>query len=543
LSPSHRRRDPKSMSRRALMRALAANGGVLLAGTIAIEMAAVAAPTTVRAASVPPAQLRKRAVPLTPELWRRPSGLGAPPVHGLHLTFGDDPATEVVVSWTTPEPVRRPQVQFGTAEDGFGDAVEAESTHYVDGHANRPVAVHSARIRGLDPDSVYIYAALHDGAVPELGTIRTAPDGRAPFTFTSFGDMGAPFLTSHTGSGWGNDGLGTENSFDLVDGIERVAPLFNLINGDLSYAGLANDRLRTWSGFLANISRSARHRPWMPSAGNHENEVGNGPIGYSAFQTYFPVPNSGATGELRGLWYAYTVGNVRFVHLQNDDVCLQDGGNTYVHGYSGGAQQTWLEHELSRTRADGSIDWIVVCMHQVAISTADHFNGADLGVRQSWLPLFDHYGVDLVLCGHEHHYERSHPIRGAQPNATATPIPHADDHRLVDVTKGTVHMVLGGGGNSAASNGLLTQDRRCRVITEVAATRGSTGKRAATYVWENADWSSMRDAAHPYGFAAFTVDGSARPGTTTIDVTYYGLLGAGGQLAAVDSFVLTKPAR
>jgi hypothetical protein len=27
----------------------------------------------------------------------------------------------------------------------------------------------------------------------------------------------------------------------------------------------------------------------------------------------------------------------------------------------------------------------------------------DLGIRQEWLPLFDKYGVDLVVCGHEHH--------------------------------------------------------------------------------------------------------------------------------------------
>ena len=78
---------------------------------------------------------------------------------------------------------------------------------------------------------------------------------------------------------------------------------------------------------------------------------------------------------------------------------------------------------MRRARADRDIDWIVVCMHQVAISTADQFNGADLGIRQEWLPLFDRYGVDLVVCGHEHHYERSHPIRGQQPNATLTPIP------------------------------------------------------------------------------------------------------------------------
>ena len=39
------------------------------------------------------------------------------------------------------------------------------------------------------------------------------------------------------------------------------------------------------------------------------------------------------------------------------------------------------------------------------------------------------------------------------------------------------------------------------------------------------------------------MDGSAREGTTTIDVTYYDVLGPGAQLVAFDSFVLTKPAR
>jgi hypothetical protein len=53
------------------------------------------------------------------------------------------------------------------------------------------------------------------------------------------------------------------------------------------------------------------------------------------------------------------------------------------------------------------------------------FNGADLGIREEWVPLFDKYGVDLVVCGHEHHYERSHPIRGHAANATRTPVPAA----------------------------------------------------------------------------------------------------------------------
>jgi len=474
---------------------------------------------------------------------RRPASVAAPPVRGLHLTWGDDPAGEVVVSWMTQEPVRNPRVAIGTPDGGFGWTVPAETTGYTDGASKRRVAVHHARVGGLLPDYAYVYSAVHDGTPAEVGTIRTAPSGRAAFTFTSFGDMASPFVTTKTNGHWVNDALGTPHSIDIVDGIERVAPLFNLLNGDLCYANLSADRLRTWAGFLENIGRSARHRPWMPAAGNHENELGNGPIGYAAFQAYFPVPNPGAKGELGGLWYAYTVGNVRFVHLQNDDVCLQDGGNSYVHGYSGGAQKSWLERELAATRGNPSIDWIVVCMHQVAISTAHHTNGADLGIRQNWLPIFDKYGVDLVVCGHEHHYERSHPIRGAEPNSTLTPRPAATTTGVVDATKGTVHMVIGGGGTSNATNNLLTPDRRCRVITGLTRDRGDNGNRTPKLVWENSDWSAVRNPGHGYGFAAFTVDGSATPGTTTIDVTYFDVHGPGARLVPFDTFTLTKPAK
>jgi Calcineurin-like phosphoesterase len=120
------------------------------------------------------------------------------------------------------------------------------------------------------------------------------------------------------------------------------------------------------------------------------------------------VPESaGQTDVTRGLWYAFTAGSVRVISIANDDVTYQDGGNSYVRGYSSGAQKAWLENELSAARRDDGVDWVVVCMHQVAISTADMFNGADLGIREEWVPLFDRYGVDLVVCGHEHHYERT----------------------------------------------------------------------------------------------------------------------------------------
>jgi hypothetical protein len=223
----------------------------------------------------------------------------------------------------------------------------------------------------------------------------------------------------------------------------------------------------------------------------------------------------------------------------------QDGGNSYVRGYSGGAQKAWLEKELAATRANRDIDWVVVCMHQVAISTVDKFNGADLGIREEWVPLFDKYNVDLVVCGHEHHYERSHPIRGQEENQTLTPKPAATATDVIDTTKGTVHMVIGGGGTSIPSNELFFHPPQCRVIVSVGSTPDPvTGKRPPVYVKEDAPWSAVRNAAHAYGFAAFTVDpGSQRGGLTTMKVVYYDVVGSDGQLAAFETFTLQRPRR
>jgi hypothetical protein len=413
------------------------------------------------------------------------------------------------------------------------------------------VHAHHARIDGLKPDSAYLYAALHEGATPEFGSFRTAPRGRAAFTFTSFGDQGTPTLgkrykpsagTSMPNPPWVNDNLGSPAAADTTLGVERLRPLLHLFNGDLCYANLAEDRVRTWWDFWANNSRSARNRPWMPSPGNHENELGNGPIGYQAYQTYFCLPEaSGQTPVTRGLWYAFSAGSVRFIAIANDDVCYQNGGDTYVRGYSNGAQKAWLEQELATSRANRSIDWIVICMHQVAISTADKFNGADLGIREDWLPLFDRYGVDLVVCGHEHHYERSHPIHGHAANQTLTPTPVSTATDVIDTTKGTVHMVIGGGGTSSPSNELFFDPPRCRVITAVGPPNAVTGKRPPVYVTEPAPWSAVRNAAHAYGFAAFEVDpGRQRDGFTEIRVTYYDVIGADGQVSPFETFTLRR---
>jgi hypothetical protein len=63
-------------------------------------------------------------------------------------------------------------------------------------------------------------------------------------------------------------------------------------------------------------------------------------------------------------------------------------------------QSQWLEEALSSSQAA----WQIAVFHQPAFSCSNH--GSTPEVVQEWVPLFERYGVDLVLNGHDHNYQR-----------------------------------------------------------------------------------------------------------------------------------------
>jgi 3',5'-cyclic AMP phosphodiesterase CpdA len=329
--------------------------------------------------------------------------------------------------------------------------VEAETRTYVDGLNTVETYTHHARLNGLRPDVTYVYEVLHDGAEPVRGTFRTAPaPGRAAFRFTSFGDLG-------TGdASWSKSAL---NRATAVRQIEQFDPLFLVLNGDLAYAN--NNQTaqpQCWDAFMNDMAVSAANRPWMPAPGNHEVEAGGGPLGYASYHTRFDLPDNGGR-DLCGNWYGFQVGSVLFVSLDGNDIVVEDdasvdpatGQSVYISGYSHGAQLRWLERVLSRARAGTDVDWIVVSIHQFAMSSSATSHGADMGIREQLMPLFDRYAVDLVLCGHDHDYERTHPVRGTDPGSLLRPSVVSDALTDVDTSRGTVHLILGGGGTASCA--------------------------------------------------------------------------------------------
>ncbi|WP_435529879.1 metallophosphoesterase, partial [Paraburkholderia caribensis] len=204
---------------------------------------------------------------------------------------------------------------------------------------------------------------------------------------------------------------------------------------------------------------------------------------------------------------------------------------------------------LRHAADDDDIDWIVVQMHQDALSSSKTGNGSDKGIREAWLPLFDRYGVDLVLCGHDHDYERSYPVRGCNHHAgidavtgekvdTLQPKPvvhsHASNGNAFDTSHGTIHLILGGGGTSAPLDvyGVDTGNGnpQAKVFTKpnrpMPGTTAGTFTRASADALEDAIWSAQRDTGTGYGIAVFDYEPGPHGGKTTITMNYYHAPGA-----------------
>ena len=516
----------------------------------------------------------------------------------VHLTWGDDPTRSVVVSWASPDRAERPRVRIGqrviaAAERAYADTVSGTVTWTYHARVDglRPGATYG-----------YAATADNDAnaADPFSATFTTAPAGRAAFRFTSFGDLATPspaLAGARRASDWiaspsdvtrdpeaargdhlpGAAEWGAATAGDnwqaayAVGAVETFQPLFHLLNGDLAYAdpnpGAAAPAAWTqvWRDFGNNVQASAANRPWLPVPGNHELELGHGEQGLASYLTRYTLPSNGMDG-LEGRWYAFRVGTALFVSLSGDDVAFSGaravaagpaplptepteptagdppaapGASRSARGYSGGAQTRWLESTLAAARADASIDWIVVQLHQCACSSAPAGGGSDLGVRQEWLPLFDTYEVDLVLSGHDHRYERSFPVRGFGSGAgtdtltgavadTRRPRPVTTvDSGVFDTSQGTVHLVLGSGGGAEDPAGPGTSPRMARVFTRPAPpvpdqrVPGGYARPAADAV-EAATWSARRDTSTGYGIAVFDVSpGSEAGGQTSITVRYY----------------------
>ncbi len=150
---------------------------------------------------------------------------------------------------------------------------------------------------------------------------------------------------------------------------ERRPFRFVLTTGDNFYApdGVATrDNYRRPERCL----RTADGHRWRATWGNHD-------------------AAGSSTGDVLGAehWYAWRAGDVEFFALDSNEV----GSNE---------QRAWLVRALRDSDARIKIAYF----HHPPF-TASNVHDPHVGVRSTWVPLFERHGVSLVLTGHSHAYE------------------------------------------------------------------------------------------------------------------------------------------
>ncbi|MEM2907684.1 MAG: metallophosphoesterase family protein [Candidatus Hadarchaeales archaeon] len=341
-----------------------------------------------------------------------------PPVY-VYLTWArDDTAHSINVSWRTVGNYVG-EVRYDT--EPRGGAIELYRFRAVGDPNVTPVTyeglegyVHHVELTGLKPDTKYYFICGHpDHGWSEERTFRTAPASGTSFRFVAAGD-------SHSGADVRPYPEWPESRDNNTKLMAQQSPSFLLGLGD--YAFYYNDQWEwdNWFRALDNylVTPEGLMVPIIPAVGNHE-------VVYPQPPDYDPAThatNYYAQFRLPGneRWYALSWGpDLRIIVL--DSEVLDTRSSAWRE------QLKWLEGELEASK---DYLWKVVIFHRRMVI------GGTLEPRQEeWAFLFDKYHVDLVLSGHTHSYERSHPL-----DWTRAP------GEIMQPGEGTIYIIAGGWG-------------------------------------------------------------------------------------------------
>lgn len=100
-------------------------------------------------------------------------------------------------------------------------------------------------------------------------------------------------------------------------------------------------------------------------------------------------------------YYSFDYGNIHFV-------CLD---SSFSSRGSNAPMCMWLREDL----AANDKEWTIAYWHHPPYSKGSHNSDVEhelIAMRENAVPILEEYGVDLVLCGHSHCYERSFFMRG-----------------------------------------------------------------------------------------------------------------------------------
>ncbi|MDR3714869.1 MAG: metallophosphoesterase family protein [Puia sp.] len=306
--------------------------------------------------------------------------------------------SSIMIRWRTDGSARS-RVRYG-AEAGRLDRVVDDSSL---------VTEHKVVLSGLEPDTKYFYS---------IGGFRDTLQGDGSDYFHT---LPLPGLAGHYRIGvfgdCGNNSVNQKQSRDQFLkylGNDYLNAWILLGDNAYSHGADAEFQAKFFNIYKDNL---LKNYPLFPSPGNHDyndreasSEVARNTHEIAYYQN-FSMPfhgEAGGTPSGTPAFYSYDIGNIHFLSLDS----YGQEENQYRLYDTTGPQVQWVKKDLA---ANKNKEWVVAYWHHPPYTMGSH-NSDEVDelikIRENFIRILEREGVDLVLCGHSHDYERSRLMMG-----------------------------------------------------------------------------------------------------------------------------------
>ncbi len=356
-----------------------------------------------------------------------------------HAYLQQGTSDSVIIVWRTNIPCDS-RVRFGPAPDQLTQEITSSSS----------VTDHVVTLDDLAPATRYYY---------EIGTTAAVLAGGDT---NHYFDTAPPTDTTPRFTAWvvGDSGAGSSAQTAVRDAmLAHVGPDLPSIYihvGDMAYNSGADSEFT--NRFFLPYQDILRHTVCWPVIGNHEGQTSDSASQTGPYYQAYVLPTAGEAGGLPSgteAYYSFDFANVHFVALDSYETDRSPGS----------PMLTWLDADL----ADTAADWIVAFWHHPPYSKGSHDSDTEvelIDMRENVLPILEAAGVDLVLAGHSHIYERSYLVDSAYdtPTTAAGHVVDSGDGRTsgdgaytksagLNAHEGCVYVVAGHGGAGLSQEG------------------------------------------------------------------------------------------
>ncbi len=206
----------------------------------------------------------------------------------------------------------------------------------------------------------------------------------------------------------GDSGSGSDEQLQIAKLIDQEKFDGVLHTGDVAYnKGKESELIKNFE----NVYSLRIRQNFWPSPGNHDYATDS----LAPYLKYFELPENALNPGETERYYSVDIKGVHLIALDTNEPL------TRISDEVEDDMADWLTDDLSN---HSSSDKIIVFFHHPPFNTGGH--EPDLEVRTKLVPIFEEYGVDLVLSGHDHSYQRTCKLvmLGGEPTCSEEGIPY-----------------------------------------------------------------------------------------------------------------------